>query len=89
MAFRYLDVAATLAGNRAERTTTVPMTPGTLMFFAGRHSLHRVTVVGGETPRQVALLGYDTKPGTCSSDRLHRVRYGRTSARRPTSAATP
>lgn len=86
---RYVDVAATIAGDRADRTTTVPMTPGTLVFFAGRHSLHRVTVVGGETPRHVALLGYDTKPGTCSSDLLRRVRYGRTSARRPPSVDTP
>ena len=77
---RYVDVAATLAGDGADQTTTVPMTPGTLMFFAGRHSLHRVTPVVGETARYVALLGYDTKPGSCSSDLLRRVRYGRTTA---------
>ena len=78
---RYADVATALAGDGADRTTTVPMTPGTLMFFAGRHSLHRVTRVLGETARYVALLGYDTKPGSCSSDLLRQVRYGRTTAR--------
>ncbi len=78
---RYDDVAAALTGNRADRTTTVPMMPGTLMFFAGRHSLHRVTRVEGTAARLVALLGYDTKPGTCSSEILRLVRYGRSAAR--------
>ena len=31
----------------------------------------------GSTPRLVALLGYDTKPGTMSSELLKEVRYGR------------
>ena len=53
------------------------MTPGTLLLFEGRYSLHRVTPVGGETARLVALLAYDTKPGTTSSDLLRLVRYGR------------
>jgi len=54
------------------------MSPGTLMLFEGRHSLHRVTQVGGDIPRYVALFGYDTKPDTMSSDLLKQVRYGRT-----------
>jgi len=54
------------------------MTPGTLMLFEGRHSLHRVTQVNGATPRYVALFGYDTRPDTVSSDLLKQVRYGRT-----------
>ena len=53
------------------------MTPGTLLVFAGRHSLHRVSPISGPTSRLVALLGYDTKPGTMSSDLLKEVRYGR------------
>ena len=53
------------------------MTPGTLLVFAGRHSLHRVSPICGPTPRLVALLGYDTKPGTMSSELLKEVRYGR------------
>ena len=55
------------------------MTPGTLLVFAGRYSLHRVSPIEGSTPRLVALLGYDTKPGTMSSDLLKEVRYGRIS----------
>jgi CobQ-like glutamine amidotransferase family enzyme len=40
---------------------------------------HRgVTTVHGDTPRYVALFGYDTKPDTMSSDLLKQIRYGRT-----------
>ncbi|MGZ4676554.1 MAG: HalD/BesD family halogenase [Acidimicrobiia bacterium] len=74
---RYDDVGRILAGDAPERVTTVPMAPGTLMFFEGRHSLHRVTPIGGGTPRLVALLAYDTRPGTRSSELLRLVRYGR------------
>jgi hypothetical protein len=54
------------------------MTPGTLMVFEGRRSLHRVTPIAGDRPRYVALFGYDTKPDTMSSDLLKQIRYGRT-----------
>jgi hypothetical protein len=74
---RYDTVARVLAGDAPELITTVPMTPGTLMLFEGRWSLHRVTPVVGPTPRHVGLFGYDTKPGTMSSELLKLVRYGR------------
>jgi hypothetical protein len=74
---RYDVVEDVLEGSAAELVTTVPMTPGTLMLFEGRWSLHRVTPVTGATPRHVALFGYDTKPGTMSSELLKLVRYGR------------
>jgi hypothetical protein len=74
----YDDVAKVLAGE-TERVVTLPMTPGTLLVFAGRYSIHRVSPIIGTTPRLVALLGYDTKPGTMSSELLKEVRYGRVS----------
>ena len=74
---RYDTVARVLAGDAPELVTRVPMAPGTLMLFEGRWSLHRVTSVVGRTPRHVALFGYDTKPGTMSSELLKLVRYGR------------
>jgi hypothetical protein len=74
---RYDDVATVLAGDTS-RVVTLPMTPGTLLVFAGRNSLHRVSPIEGGTARLVALLGYDTKPGTESSELLKAVRYGRT-----------
>ena len=39
---RYDDVARVLDGDRAP-IVTLPMTPGTLLVFAGRNSLHRVS----------------------------------------------
>jgi hypothetical protein len=53
------------------------MAPGTLALFQGRHSIHRVTPIVGPRLRLIALLGYDTKPGTVSSDNLKLRRYGR------------
>jgi hypothetical protein len=74
---RYDDVAAVLAGDRT-RVETLPMRPGTLLVFEGRHSLHRVSPIAGTQWRHVGLLAYDTKPGTVGSDLLRADRYGRT-----------
>jgi hypothetical protein len=74
---RYDDVARVLHGDASDLVVVEPMTPGTLMLFEGRRSLHRVTTIAGDRPRHVALLGYDTKPGTRSSEQLQRTRYGR------------
>jgi len=73
---RYDAVAAVLAGARDD-VVTLPMVPGTLVVFAGRSSVHRVTPIAGSTPRLVALLAYDHRPGTTSSETLKLVRYGR------------
>ncbi len=75
---RYSDVSAILAGDDT-RLVTIPMTPGTLMLFEGRHTLHRVSDIAGARPRYVGLFGYDRKPGTCSSELLRLIRYGRAS----------
>ena len=71
------DVAAVLDGERST-VRRWPFDPGTLMIFAGRRSLHRVTPIKAAPTRVVALLAYDAAPGTDSSDRLKLVRYGRT-----------
>ena len=72
----YDDVAGVLGGDRAP-LTVLPMMPGTLLVFAGRNSMHRVSPIHGSTPRLVGLFGYDTQPGTMSSELLKAVRYGR------------
>ncbi len=76
---RYPAVAAVLAGDRGP-VRTLPMTPGTLLIFEGRHSLHRVSPVTGARRRHVGLLAYDTRPGTTGSALLRQDRYGRTEA---------
>jgi hypothetical protein len=70
-------VAAIRQGERADLVRVEPMAPGTLMIFNGRWSYHRVSTVHGDVPRHVALLAYDTKPGTDSNDELKLARYGR------------
>jgi hypothetical protein len=76
---RYDDVARVLAGTR-DGVVTLPMVPGTLLVFEGRHSLHRVSPVGGGRARHVGLLAYDTVAGTMGSELLRENRYGRTEA---------
>lgn len=74
---RFDDVAAVLADRAPERVRVEPMTPGTLMVFNGRWSMHKVAPIIGPTSRLVALLAYDRKPGTDSTDELKLSRYGR------------
>ena len=62
--------------HRCPQIATVPMHAGSFMLFQGRHALHRVTPIQGRVPRLVALLAYDTKPGTVSSPALLKARYG-------------
>ena len=73
---RYPAVTRVLQGARDD-VVRLPMTPGTLLIFEGRHSLHRVSPIRGATSRLVGLLAYDTKPGTVSTEILRLARYGR------------
>jgi hypothetical protein len=72
----YGQVKAVLQGAR-ERVKHLANRPGTLVLFKGRYSLHRVTPIVGATSRLMGLFGYDSKPGTRSSEYLQRIRYGR------------
>jgi hypothetical protein len=85
---RYDRVAAALAGDPTGRVT-LAMTPGTLLVFEGRHSLHRVSPIGGTRLRHVGLLAYDTAPGTQGSELLRQSRYGRTEPFASAPAAWP
>jgi len=68
----YGAVAAVLGGDRSG-VVTLPMTPGTLLVFEGRHSLHRVSPVGGPRLRHMGLLAFDTVAGTQGSELLRRT----------------
>ncbi len=72
----YDDVARVLGDDRTSILTLV-MSPGTLLIFEGRYSLHRVSPISGSRLRYVGLLAYDTKPGTVGSELLRNDRYGR------------
>lgn len=56
---------------------TLSITPGTLVVFRGRHSLHRVTPIAGSTPRMMAVLSYDSRPGAMLTEATRLKFYGR------------
>ena len=50
---------------------------GTLVFFRGRNSLHRVAPNDGETTRMLAVLAYNSAPGIPLSQEARMTFYGR------------
>lgn len=73
----HYDVVGRVIDGTHDDVVTLPMTPGTLLIFAGRWSLHRVSPIEGDRSRLVVLMGYDTEPGTRSTPELQLARYGR------------
>ncbi len=51
---------------------------GTLVFFRGRNSIHRVAPNEGEQTRILAVLAYNTEPGISLSESARQTFYGRT-----------
>jgi hypothetical protein len=72
----YDDVRSVLTGERPPKL--LPSAPGTLAFFRGRYSLHRVRPVGGSTPRMNSVLTYVSEPGHKLSAMAQQMYYGRT-----------
>ncbi len=57
---------------------TLPLRPGDLQIFRGRHSLHRVTRVGAASnPRYAAILAYTEEPGVVGRVARTRQLFGR------------
>jgi 2OG-Fe(II) oxygenase superfamily len=71
------DVRAVLLGKR-DRVKLLASEPGTLAFFRGRYSLHRVPPVEGSTPRMNSVLTYAREPGHKLSAMAQQMYYGRT-----------
>lgn len=72
----YEGVKQVLEGDRTN-VKILEAAPGSLVFFQGMNTLHRVTKIHGNTPRLVLLLGYAFEPDIKSSDYLCKIRYGR------------
>ncbi|MEX0809842.1 MAG: 2OG-Fe(II) oxygenase [Dongiaceae bacterium] len=72
----YDAVGCVLRGDRAA-VKTLEILPGSLVLFRGRYSLHRVTPVEGPTPRIIAILSYDRKPGVVLTEFTRKLFYGR------------
>jgi hypothetical protein len=74
----YTDVKRVLDGDRS-RVIHLANTPGTLVLFQGRYSIHRVTPIVGARPRWIGLFGFDSKEHVESTPHLREMRYGRQS----------
>jgi hypothetical protein len=72
----YEAVRAILQGAR-DGVRPFPSAAGTLAFFRGRYSLHRVTPVEGACPRVNSVLTYATEPGHRLNELAQRLYYGR------------
>lgn len=72
---RFDSVGAALDGGVQPKL--LPTAPGTLAIFQGRHSLHRVSPVGGATTRMNSVLTYGTEPDMCLSALTQELFYGR------------
>lgn len=51
---------------------------GTMVFFRGRNSMHRVAPNEGEQARMLAVLAYNSAPGVALSEAARMTFYGRT-----------
>ncbi|MFC3616749.1 2OG-Fe(II) oxygenase [Lutimaribacter marinistellae] len=71
----YDGVAAVLDGTL--RPKMLDITPGTLVLFRGRDSLHRVSPNESDKTRMLAVLAYNSQPGVELSESARMTFYGR------------
>jgi hypothetical protein len=76
---RYEAVRSVLLGS-PDGVKQLVSEPGTLAFFRGRYSLHRVPPVEGPVARMNSVLTYAREPGHRLSAMAQRMYYGRTAA---------
>ena len=74
------DILKDILNGERSRVTQLPFTPGTLLIFGGRQTLHRVTQVRGSTPRLVPVLCYSETPNHTNSETVRRLFWGRVDA---------
>lgn len=61
----------------SNKVVTLELEPGDLQLFKGRYSLHRVTPLGGPTPRFVAIFSYVDEPDMVATPERCKQLYGR------------
>lgn len=71
----FADVNDILDGKRAVRSMEAEA--GTLVFFRGRNSIHRVAPNAGDRTRMLAVLAYNAEPGISLSEAARMTFYGR------------
>ncbi len=73
----YDGVRRLLEGDTSE-VIQLPTAAGTLTFFRGRRSIHRVTPIVGDVLRANAVLSFADKPDQKLNDLTQKLFYGRT-----------
>jgi hypothetical protein len=73
----YAAVQRLLLGSR-DGVIPFPSAAGTLGFFRGRYSIHRVTPVEGPLPRVNSVLTYAREPDHRLNELAQQLYYGRT-----------
>ncbi len=73
----YPAVGRLLRGDTTD-VIRLPSSAGTLAFFRGRHSIHRVTPIVGDVLRTNAVLSFADKPDQRLNELTQRLFYGRT-----------
>ena len=73
----YPAVQRLLQGDRTD-VVHLPSKAGTLAFFRGRHSIHRVTPIKGDVLRANAVLSFADKPDHRLNQLTQEMFYGRT-----------
>eukprot|EP00164_Ancoracysta_twista_P010562 GFYU01015977.1.p1 GENE.GFYU01015977.1~~GFYU01015977.1.p1 ORF type:complete len:346 (-),score=110.18 GFYU01015977.1:159-1196(-) len=65
------------------RIRTLDIEPGTLVFFQGKYSIHRVTPVQGDRSRILSVLSFETKPDVHLNEYTRLKFFGRKSPDEP------
>ncbi|MBO0820678.1 MAG: arpA protein [Nocardiopsaceae bacterium] len=85
----FADVAAVLRGDGEHLIRRLPLHPGDLQLFHGRHSLHRVSPVRGALARHSAIFAYTREPGIMGTAERSRQLFGRTAPEHAMASARP
>lgn len=72
----YDEVRKILQGDH-NKIRKLEASPGSLVLFQGKHTIHRVSKVIGDKPRLTALLGFSFQKNSVGTDFLKEIRYGR------------
>ncbi len=72
----YDELDKTLKGEN-KKVQVLNQSAGTLAFFRGRYSVHRVTPTIGKEPRLITVLAYSTEPNKTITKHTRNIFYGR------------
>lgn len=71
------EIVNDLLDGSCQGVVKLPFTPGTLLIFGGRQTLHRVTQVSGSQPRLVPVICYAESPDMQNSEAVRKLFWGR------------